>query len=530
MKLRPYQSEGIQASLAAYDRGVHRQLGVLPTGTGKTILFSHLIQARPGRALVLAHRDRLIQQAFEKIRGVLPLQELGIVKAEQNRKHARCVIASVQTLARESRLRQMPTFDTVIIDEAHRAAAKIYRRIIGHVCDERTLLLGVTATPDRADGKGLDHVFDEIVFEMGLLEAIEQEYLCDLTAIQVQIDADFSQVHTKTNTDGINDYKAEEVCELMEAGNWFTHITNGWIEHARDRRTIAFVPRVKMAYRLAEHMRERGIRAAALDGASEIGTQRATVAQFEAGQIQVLVNCDLFVEGADIPSINCVLWARPTKSRVVYSQGIGRGTRQSPETGKTDCLILDMVGATNRLDLCTAASLIGARSLRPGESLLAAVKRERKEDQDRAEQQELLEEARRDAGGNLISEQVDLFGREKVRKHGFEWEVYREQKLAILRSAGKTFEIWKNGDEYEFADMGWRPVIQGRTPDYHEARKKCEQAAREILFGSQAKWRSKPASDKQINLMTKLRIYFPPGITAGEASNLIDQKLKRKAA
>lgn len=533
--LRPYQIESLQAIYTAYERDIVRQLLVLPTGTGKTVTFSALVEQFLGsgkRALVLAHRDRLIQQAADKISKQIPMQKIGIVKAEMNRKHAPCVVASIQTLARQARLRQMPQFDLVIIDEAHRSLAKSYQRIIDHVCHEKTLLLGVTATPDRADGKGLEKVYQEIVYEMSLLDAIEQGFLVDLRAVQVRIDADFSKVHTKTDTEGISEFKQDEVVELMDAGNWFVKVTEAWLEHAQDRQTIAFVPPGKdqakrpaaMAYKLADHMRSLGIRAAALDGTAHLSAQRATMKQFEAGQLQVLVNVDLFTEGVDVPSIDCVLMASPTKSRGRYCQRVGRGTRLFP--GKSDCLILDMVGLTDRLDLCTASSLIGLKNVRKGESLREAKKREDAE----AEQLALCEEPVLDIEGKLVAQDVDLWHGARpavpVRKpFEFSWSLnFSGQRTLHIKNTTVIVrpmadENWLATDKKDFR------AICGSA---EECQKAAEAFAKTLFFGDQsAPWRERPASDKQIGLMTKLRIRFAPGISAGEASRLIDARFKK---
>lgn len=528
---RPYQSAAINAIYAALARYVYRQLLVLPTGTGKTVTFALLIQEwleRGGRALVLAHRDRLIQQAAEKISKVVPWNDIGVVKAESNRLHANCVVASVQTLARSRRLGLMPKFDLVIVDEAHRSAAKTYRRILDHVRHPETLLLGVTATPDRADGIGLEAVYEEVVYEMSLLDAIDQGHLVDLRAVQVKIEADFNQLHTKKDSEGVSDFDEAELAKLMEASNWYQHVGEAWLRYAPERRTIAFVPRVAMAYRLADHMRGQGIAAAALDGATPLYTQRQTVAAFERGEVRMLINCDLFVEGADIPSIDCVVMAKPTKSRARYCQAVGRGTRPSPETGKVDCLILDMVGVSQRLDLCTASSLIGVRQVNDNESLRQARERERKEDLENAEQEDLPLPVE----GELVGREVDLFNGKQVQKRGaFEWHIYRERQQSFLKVVGHEFRIWKIGDRYEFADMSWRGKLHGTATGYKQAEAACEEEARRILFGDRdAPWRSAPASDKQITLLSKFRIPFDPHITKGEASDLLDARFKKARA
>lgn len=525
-ELRPYQIDALEKIQSAYAAGKNRILAALPTGAGKTVLFSELISQLPGNTLVLAHRDRLIQQAVEKISNVIPISQIGIVKAEQNRSYSRVVVASVQSLSRQKRLKTIPQFDTLIIDEAHRSCAKTYRNIIKHVCHERTLLLGVTATPSRSDGIGLDEIYTEIIQPITILELIEQGYLVPLRGQQIRINADFSRLHTKTNTDGINDYRQDEVIDLMAAANWHEKVSEGWLKYGADRRTIAFVPRVAMAYNLAEHLRKHGVAAAALDGSTSVHVQRSTVKAFERGDIQFLANCDLFVEGADIPSIECVVFARPTKSQIVYSQAIGRGTRPSPDTGKSDCLVLDMVGASNRFDLCTLGSMVGLRSLQDNESISDAVKREKKEDEEKAAEQLSLPEHLK---GDVIGHEVDIIHGNRKTK-GFIWEIYAEAKRALLRAAGRTFEICKRGDEYHYSDTSWMGKLQGTTQSYTEAREACENVARENLFGPEARWRTKPASEKQIALLTKLHIVFDENISAGEASNLIDQRFKQKAA
>lgn len=467
----------------------------------------------------------MIQQAAEKLAQAIPFNQLGVVKAEQNQFAAPVVVASVQTLARARRREMMPQFDTVIVDEAHRSAARIYREIIGHVCGPETLLLGVTATPSRSDGVGLDQVYEKIVYQIGILDLIEQGHLVPLVGRRIAIDADFSGLHTKTGPDGVNDYRQDEVVNLMEAGNWFENVGRGWLEFGRDRRTIAFVPRVAMAYKLAEWLREKGIAAAALDGATPLADQRRTVKQFEAGELQFLANCDLFVEGADIPSIDCVVFARPTKSQIVYSQAIGRGTRPSPATGKRDCLVLDMVGATNRFDLCTLGSIVGVARVKDGESIIEAVEREKKAARAAAEQEEMFNRV----DGRIVGRDANLFGgRAPVV---FEWEVIPDQRLAVLRSAGGEYHIWRAEGEsiYRYADMSWTGTLEGQTPDYREAKLACERSAKERVFGGpDAPWRSTPASDKQIALLAKLRIPFAPHITKGEAAALIDARFSQR--
>src|SRR5437879_6481153 len=174
---RPYQHEAVAALLAAAARGVQRPLLVLPTGTGKTIIFALLVQRHGGRALILAHRDELIQQAVDKLHVVDPTLPLGVVQAEQDRHDASIVIASVQTLSRRTRLtRLVPDFQTIVIDEAHHAPAPTYRRILEYCRASRPdgpLVVGVTATPERGDRHALRQVFEHIVYQQTLLEMMQ---------------------------------------------------------------------------------------------------------------------------------------------------------------------------------------------------------------------------------------------------------------------------------------------------------------------------------------------------------------------
>jgi superfamily II DNA or RNA helicase len=186
---RPYQYEAVAALLAAAVRGVQRPLLVLPTGTGKTIVFALLVQRRPGRSLILAHRDELIQQAVEKLRLVDPTMPLGVVQATRDEHTAPTVVASVQTLSRRTRLtRPVPDFQTIVIGEVHHAPTPTYWRILDYSRAWRAngpLVVGVAATPEHGDRQSLRQVFEHIVFQKTLLEMMQAGYLVDLRAVQV---------------------------------------------------------------------------------------------------------------------------------------------------------------------------------------------------------------------------------------------------------------------------------------------------------------------------------------------------------
>jgi ATP-dependent helicase IRC3 len=356
---RPYQQEALAAIRTAYvEHQQRRQLVVLPTGTGKTIVFAQVLQQRKGRALVLAHRDELIQQATDKLRMVLgPDVPLGIVKAERNEVDAPLVVASVQTLTRPNRLAQLaPDLRTIIIDEAHHAVADTYRRILdycGAFRSDGPLVLGVTATADRLDRQGLDAIFQTIVFERSLLTMMQAGYLCDLRAVQVAVgglDLDAVTYRAGDWTDG-------DLERALLAAEVPRHVAEVYTQHAAGRRALCFTPTVHLAHLVADACTVAGLRAEAVDGTTPLDARRAILARYAGGQTDVLANCAVLLEGYDDPPTDCIIMARPTHSRALYTQMVGRGTRRYP--GKDDCLILDLVGTSTRHQLVTAASLLG---------------------------------------------------------------------------------------------------------------------------------------------------------------------------
>src|SRR5215468_10736709 len=311
---RPYQYEAVAALLAATARGVQRPLLVLPTGTGKTIVFALLVQRRGGRSLILAHRDELIQQAVDKLRLVDPTLPLGVVQAARDEHTAPTVVASVQTLSRRTRLtRLVPDFQTIVIDEAHHAPAPTYRRILEYCRAWRAdgpLVVGVTATPERGDHHSLRPVFDGIVYQKTLLEMMQAGYLVDLRALQVLLQADFDVLRTQQG-----DFVETELETLLLAANAPAQVLAAFQAHAADRKALLFTPTVALAYAMAETFQTAGIPAEALDGSTPLATPQAILQRLHTGQTRVVANCAVLTEGFDEPSVDCIIVARPPKVR-----------------------------------------------------------------------------------------------------------------------------------------------------------------------------------------------------------------------
>jgi ATP-dependent helicase IRC3 len=520
LRLRPYQAEALQAVLAAAARGIRRPLIALPTGTGKTVVFAHLIAQRPGRALVLVHRDELLWQAYGKLKEIHPALSLGMVKAEQDEHAAPCVLASVQTLSRASRLTRLTRdFTTLVVDEAHHAVADSYRRILAHVgafAQDGPLVLGVTATPQRGDAVGLDAVFEEIVYRRTLLEMIRAGYLADLRAIQLRLKVDFSQLHTR-----MGDFVDGELEDILLEADAPQHIVRAYLEHARGRKALLFTPTVRLAQGMAELFRQAGVAAEALDGTTPIDERRAILKRLHAGATHLVANCGVLTEGYDEPSVDCIIVARPTKSATLFTQMVGRGTRPYP--GKDDCLVLDLVGAAGRHDLASVASLTGLplEALKHGHSVAEAA----------AAVQEAQERQR--LHGEIVAKAVDLFRRRPLHwlseEKAFALSLGAQGWLVLSPAGAPEAEQWTA--VAVAPDGGRRVLASGLSLAY--AQGTAEDYARALGVGAlvnpHAQWRQRPASDKQKWLLRKLQVTCAPTLTMGEASDLISQAKMREA-
>lgn len=412
--LRPYQREAAQAVIAAYQAGRRRVLVQMATGLGKTILFAHLARAmvrRGGRVLVIAHREELIEQAAAKLLSVDPDLDVGIVKAKRDEHDHAIVVASIQTIARIGRLRRLGQFDFIIVDEAHHAVARTYRGVLEYlgVYDDRdeVYLLGVTATPGRGDRVGLEAVFQQIVYRMSILDGIRGEYLVDIRAKAIVLATTFDQVHSRHG-----DLAEGELGRELLAADAPEHVLAAYQEHAGSRRTIVFTPTVAVASAMAATFCAAGIPAAMVSGATPPDERAEILAGLAAGTIRVVANCNVLVEGFDCPDVACVIVARPTKSRLLYAQMIGRGTR--PAEGKDDLLVLDVTGRPGRHDLVTAASLFGVSA-----ELLDTVRLTRvieiADERRRAEQAERERiEAERAERARLMAIEMDLLRRRRA--------------------------------------------------------------------------------------------------------------------
>jgi superfamily II DNA or RNA helicase len=472
MQLRPYQ----QHIVDEVERGwaeFHRQLVVCPTGGGKTIVFAHLARRQlPGRTLILAHREELISQAIVKLHlaaDILADKEQAEARASLS---APVVVASVQTLLR--RLDRWPQqhFALIVADEAHHALSESWQAVLSHFSAAR--VLGVTATPDRGDKRNLGAYFESIASETGLFDLVGQGYLCPIVLQSVPLRIDVSAVHSVAG-----DLDQVELGHVLEP--YLGAIASAIREHAGFRRVLAFLPLVKTSQQFAASCRAAGLLAEHVDGESI--DRAAKLARFGAGEYDVLSNAMLLTEGYDEPGIDCVVVLRPTRSRPLFAQMVGRGTRIAPH--KRDLLLLDFLWQHERHELVHPAHLVA-------------------QTQAEAEQITRMIQERSTAMPADIVAQLPL----DLRDLASAAQAEREEKLraeleAHRHKSGKLI----SAEEY---------CLRSRQPD---------------LAGWEPtmRWESQPITDKQARVLASACIDLDSVRGKGHASKLIDIIFRARA-
>lgn len=531
LELRPYQREALDAIRQRYREGIRRPLVSLPTGTGKTILFSAMASgalARGSGVLVLAHRDELLSQAADKMHqydSALDSLTVGLVKAESDQWDRPVVVASIQTLSQQRRLDRITRrFELVIVDEAHHAAAESYQRVLRGVRSfepDGPLTLGVTATPQRADSLGLDETFQAVVYHRDILWGIRAGYLCDLIGRQVRLhDLDLSKAKVRRG-----DFVESETGQMLEAAEAPRHGVRAWKLYAKDRKTIVFTPTIRLAQEFATEFAEQGISAAYVSGQTPIEERRRVLRDFHDGSIRVVCNAAVLTEGFDEPDVACIMIARPTKSQPLYVQMVGRGTRLYP--GKENCLVMDLVGATERMDLTTLPRMFGLKE--------TDAEWEGAEDEERGVSEAVGQlEAKLVREGRISAQQVDLFKKQKltwVETRLGEWTLTAGPDQMLLR-------VYNRGDGPRYAvdhvPRHGSPKRVASDLDLSMAMGVAEDHARQIegfaenLVSKDAAWRQKPASEKQLAALRKWKVVPPENLSAGEASDMLAAAVARK--
>lgn len=466
MELRPYQKRSVEAVLSAW-YGVDKTLLVLPTGTGKTVVFSKIAEerAKQGKVLILAHRGELLEQAKDKLYKFTGL-DADIEKAESYANGSDVVVGSVQTLINDKRLDTFGNeYKTIIIDEAHHALSDSYQKVLNHFPQAK--VLGVTATPDRGDMKNLGRYFDSLAYEYTLPEAIKEGYLCKIKALTIPLNIDLSSLKVSAG-----DFTAASAGSAIEP--YLEQIADEMVKVCMDKKTVVFLPLIETSQKFCELLNERGFRACEVNGNSSDRAEKLRA--FEDGEYNVLCNSMLLTEGWDCPSVDCVVVLRPTKVRSLYTQMVGRGTRLSP--GKDHLLILDFLWHTERHRLCKPAVLISRN-------------------EDIEERMNKLAEGK----------EIDLHELEKLAVKDAREERERALREELEKQRHKKKKL-VDPLQYEMSISGLD--LSGYVPSF--------------------KWEEKKPTDKQLAGLERLGIN-PDGIdSAGKASLLLDRLINRAKA
>lgn len=471
-ELRPYQQQARDHIHAEWENGHTRTLLVLPTGTGKTIVFASVAadQVRAGdRVLILAHRGELLEQAADKLQ-----RSTGLVSAVEKAESTcldswfRVVVGSVQTLQRTARLERFPQdyFGTIIIDEAHHAITDGYRRILDYF--DHAKVLGVTATPDRGDMRNLGEVFDSLAFEYKLTDAIRDGYLCRILAQTIPLKLDITDVGFTSG-----DYSLGQLGTALDP--YLEQIAAEMAQRCKGRKTVVFLPLIKTSQKFRELLNAHGFRAAEVNGQS--ADRREVLADFDAGKYNMLCNSMLLTEGWDCPSVDCVVVLRPTKVRSLYSQMVGRGTRLAP--GKTDLLLLDFLWMTDKHELCRPADLVCEDR---------AVARQMTENLAQTGCPEDIEQAAVQAGEDVVAQREEALAKQLAEQ--------RRKKARLVDPL-----------QYEMSIQA--EDLAGYVP----------------AFG----WEAGPPSAEQSAALEKMGILPDAVESAGKASLLLDRLNKRRA-
>jgi superfamily II DNA or RNA helicase len=363
LSLREHQDDALRALEQMRAEGKTIALLEHATGAGKTATAISDARRLGGRALWLVHRRNLVTQAQEEFRKVWPEVETGRYFGGTHEEEAHNLVAAIQSLA--DRLDEFGPreFSYIVVDEAHHAAADSYRRILEYF--EPGFILGLTATAERADGQDLLELFRDCAHRLTLQEAVERGELVPIRCVRVKTNVDLSRVRYNQVQ-----YNRKDIEETIAVPARDRLIVETYLDHVPKRKAVAFAVNVRHGESLAEQFRRAGVPARSVSGRMPNREREQVLGEFKEGKLRVLCACDILNEGWDCPDVEVLLMGRPTLSRVLYLQQLGRGTRKAP--GKAELIVFDFVDNASRYNQpLSAHRVLGKSNYRRGGLLLA---------------------------------------------------------------------------------------------------------------------------------------------------------------
>jgi superfamily II DNA or RNA helicase len=316
---------------------------VMATGLGKTYLAGFFAQNFK-RILFIAHREEILKQAKQSFQHIMPDKTYGLYYGTEKQPEADVIFASIYTLGMKRHLEVFSPddFDLIVVDEFHHAAAQSYQRVIDYF--KPKFLLGITATPDRMDGKDVYAICDgNVAYQIHFIEAIQKQWLAPFHYYGVYDDTDYRQI-TWLGTK----YEEEELLAVQLTEEMLEKVYAAWVEH-KQTRTISFCSSIRQANTIANYFKTKGVRAVSLNSKTVDISRGAAIQQLNDGQLDIIFTVDLFNEGVDIPSVDTLLFVRPTESLTVFTQQVGRGLRL--HNTKSHCVIIDLIGNYRNADV-----------------------------------------------------------------------------------------------------------------------------------------------------------------------------------
>ncbi|KAL7273355.1 putative ATP-dependent helicase IRC3 [Rhizina undulata] len=578
LTLRPYQRQCIEAVLKSMEEG-YRRLGIsLATGSGKTVIFTDLISkvhhptnklAR--QTMIIVHKVELVEQAAAHCKAVYPYMTVELEMASSHASgNAHITVASVQSLVSNDRFTKFDPkkFKLILLDECHHAVAPSYLRVLDHfgVLDpvpeakDTPYIVGVSATMFRPDNARLSKVMDYIVYHRDFTEMMHSNWLAPIKLTTIKADFNLFGVQSRGG-----DFNVEELSIRVNTDKANDTIVRAWFEKAKRRKsTLVFCVDIAHVHNLTAKFRDYGIDAKPITYMTVPEERQARLRAFRNGKIKVLVNCGVFTEGVDIPNIDCVVLARPTKSLNLVIQMIGRGLRLHP--GKEDCYILDMVGSHVEKGIFTVPTLFGLDPNAVETDATIEDMEEQSKEQDDLQKQKAIRDLNVSVqplgpmkkgikAKDVIYEDYNLF--DLIGNHNHEKDIRSLSKFAWVKvdfekyvlthkSRNGFIELSRNGNGmYQVNEiMRLPPQLARDVPagstikplsvtseinSFADALREADMHAQKIFLESDietnAAWRSSPATEQQINIVRKFKSEYEKEwldkLTQGKASDII---------